>query len=73
MQDNVSKEVAANLNKIYEGLSISGNKMFNAANHIDHYVHDILDYTILSDNLKQLSKEITIFEVQQAIEDTIEI
>ena len=73
VQDNVSKDVAAKLYKIYDGLNKSGNKMFNAANHIDHYVHDILDYTILSDNQKQLSKEITIFEVQQAIEETIEI
>ena len=47
--------------------------MFNSAKHIDHYVSDILDYTVLCDDQNQLIKENVIFEVQEAFEQVIEI
>lgn len=63
MKEHVSLEIAQKLTKIYMGLYSSGKKMFSAANHIDHYIHDILDYTILSDDNKHLNQNLHTFDI----------
>ena len=47
--------------------------MYSAAQHIDHYVHDILDYTILDDNEMQFEIDEQVFDVKNAIDDIISI
>lgn len=47
--------------------------MFSAAKHIDHYIHDILDYTILSDEHKRLNQDLHTFDICDSIDEVIEI
>jgi hypothetical protein len=51
-KENGNNEAASQLEKIYTGLKTSGSKILSAAEHIDHYIHDILDFTVLSDDKK---------------------
>ena len=41
--------------------------MSSAAKFIDYFVHDILDYTILSDDQKLFKKDMQIFDVKESI------
>ena len=43
--------------KIYNGLHKCGTKMNSAAQFIDFFVHDILDYTILNKNCRNFLKD----------------
>lgn len=47
--------------------------MVKAGKFIDYFVHDILDYSILSREDRNFTKDITAFDVREAIEEIIEI
>lgn len=47
--------------------------MVKAGKFIDYFVHDILDYSILSRNDKNFTKDITCFDVREAIEEILDI
>ena len=47
--------------------------MVKAGKFIDYFVHDILDYSILSRDDKNFTKDITCFDVREAIEEILEI
>ena len=61
------------LKAIFEGIRYSGSKMTSAAKFIDHFVHDILDYTILNNDSKNFIKDLSIFDVRKAVKEILEI
>ena len=47
--------------------------MSSASMYIDHFVHDMLDYSILSKGGEKLEKTISKFDVRKSISEIIEI
>ena len=43
--------------------------MASATKFIDFFVHDILDYTLLSKNDKNFTKNITVFDMKTAVDE----
>ena len=50
----------------------STKKMSSATKFIDFFVHDILDYTILSKDQTNFNKNITIFSISSAVYEIID-
>lgn len=46
--------------------------MGSATKFIDFFVHDILDYTILKKDSKNFNRNITIFDVYEAVDEITE-
>lgn len=72
--------VLEKLKLINEGLQTNATKMTNSANLIDYFVHDLLDYTILSNNMENFLKDNhrfnisdCIYEVYEMLEDKIKL
>lgn len=63
--------VNSDLDKIFSGLSTCGRKMYSAVKFIDYFVHDILDYTLLNQEEKNFTKNLAVFDVQEAINEVI--
>ena len=61
------------LDLIYQGLEKNSDKMKASAKLIDYFVHDILDYTVLTNDSKNFIKEITNFDLQECIIQIYEI
>ena len=57
------------LYNIYTKICICGQKISSATKFIDFFVHDILDYTILNKDDKNFTKNITVFNIQSAINE----
>ena len=67
--------VLKRLNKIYDGLQINSSKMTSSAMFIDYFVHDMLDYTVLT-NENESSKFVktkTSFDIRDAIKEIYQI
>ena len=47
--------------------------MTSSANIIDFFVHDILDYTILTNDDKNFIKDLTIFDIRDAVNQILVI
>lgn len=58
---------------IYEGLMECGKKIVSATKFIDFFVHDMLDYSILNQQDKEFTKDITKFNVVDAVNEIREI
>ena len=58
---------------IYEGLVECGKKIVSATKFIDFFVHDMLDYSILNQDDKKFSKDITRFNILEAVNEIKEI
>ena len=54
---------------IIEKIEQCNNKMGCATKFIDFFVHDILDYTILNKDSLNFTKNVTIFNIEQAIHE----
>ena len=50
-----------------------GSKIKQASKFIDFFVHDILDYTIINQQDKPLTKNIEVFDVKEAVLETLNI
>ena len=61
-----------NMFDIYDQINNSTKKMASATKFIDFFVHDILDYTILNKDETNFNKNITIFNVKEAVEEILE-
>ena len=61
------------LKNIFAGLKSCGKKMTSSSNFIDFFVHDILDYTILNKDDKNFSKDLSIFNMEVALNQILEI
>lgn len=58
---------------IYKSLLKSGKKITCASKFIDFFVHDILDYTLLSKDSNNFTKNFTVFNIHEAVKEIIEI
>ena len=58
---------------IYDGLMECGKKIVSATKFIDFFVHDLLDYSILNQEDKEFSKDITRFSILDAVNEIKEI
>ena len=67
--DNVSTVIFEKLKLICEGLEINSNKMTSSAKFIDYFIHDVLDYTVLSNESAKFIKIMTKFDIREAIEE----
>lgn len=47
--------------------------MMSSANLIDYFVHDILDYTILTNDSKNFTKDISVFDIRECVEQILVI
>lgn len=65
-----SKELLQNS---YEGIKTSGRYITNSAQLIDFFVHDMLDYTILTSKKENFTKNIETFDIKESIEQIIGI
>ena len=48
-------------------------KIVSATKFIDYFVHDMLDYSMLNEDEKKFTKDITIFDVKDAVNEILEI
>jgi hypothetical protein len=56
-----------------EGVMSCSKKIMSATKFIDFFVHDILDYTILTKEGNNFVKNVTVFDIQDAINDLKDI
>ena len=66
-EDPIIKLVLQKLKLINEGLKTNAIKMTNSANFIDYFVHDLLDYTILSNSVENFLKDNQRFDILECI------
>ena len=66
-------ELRKELCEIFESIQSSGNKMATATKFIDFFIHDILDYTIINEGTKNFTKNISIFNVKDAVDEIMDI
>jgi signal transduction histidine kinase len=65
-QEDISN-IKSSLISIFNGLANSGKRIVCAANFIDFFVHDILDYTILNKDSNKFTKKIEVFSIKLAV------
>jgi len=66
-------EYSDELQQIYVGMMNCCQKMTSSANIIDFFVHDILDYTILTNDDKNFIKDLSIFDIREAVNQILVI
>ena len=66
-EDPFIKLILNKLNLIKEGLSTNSVKMTNSANLLDYFVHDMLDYTILTNSVENFLKDNSSFDIAECI------
>ena len=67
------KALCANITKCYQGLYTCGKKIKSSGQFIDFFVHDILDFTMLNKDGKNFSKDLKVFNINDAISQITEI
>ena len=70
---NEIKAIHKKLDSTYKGLNACGKKLKQAANFVDFFVHDILDYTMLNKDDTNFTKDIKVFDIRLAVTQIIEI
>ena len=58
---------------ISKGLGVCCTKISSAGKFIDFFVHDILDYTILSKDNHKFIKNMAVFNLKQSIQELLEM
>ena len=66
-EDPFVKLILEKLKLINQGLYTNSIKMTNSANLIDYFVHDMLDYTILSNTVDNFVKDNSTFDIAECI------
>ena len=56
---------------MYEGIKKSSRYITNSAQLIDFFVHDILDYSIISNKNENFTKKVEIFDIQESVDQII--
>ena len=65
--------VHTRLKLICEGLETNASKMTSSAKFIDYFVHDMLDYTVLTNDCSNFIKNVTRFDIRTVIEEIYQI
>jgi hypothetical protein len=50
-----------------------GGKIISACKFIDFFVHDVLDYTLLSKDAKNFIKQMQVFNIRDAVKEIVEV
>ena len=58
---------------IYNGLEKGTNKIFTASKHIDYFVHDMLDYSVLNRDNSNFVINNNQFDIKNAIEEMVDV
>ena len=61
--------ISQKLSLICDGLEKNSVKMTSSAKFIDYFVHDILDYTVLTNDSHNFMKNNTVFDIREAIQE----
>ena len=61
------KKIEKGLEKVCEGLKTCGKKMTNSAKFIDYFVHDILDFSILTKVGSKFTKDLNIQSIKETV------
>ena len=61
------KKALNGLHKVCEGLKTCGKKMANSAKFIDYFVHDILDFSILTRTGAKFTKDLNIISIKETV------
>ena len=64
---NILEQISQKLSLICEGSEKNSDKMTCSAKFIDYFVHDILDYTVLTNDSQNFVKNNTVFDIRDAI------
>ena len=67
-----NEQLKGNLTEVFGFITQCNKKLRSATKFIDFFVHDMLDYTILQKDQSNFTKQITIFNIQEAINEIIE-
>lgn len=73
LHKNVQKVVYERLELVCEGLETNSTKITSSAKFVDYFVHDMLDYTILTNESSKFIKIISKFDIRNAIKEIYEI
>ena len=68
-----NSKVAEKIKLIMEGLLKNSFKMTSSAKFIDYFVHDMLDYTVLTNDKDNFVKDLQEFDVSDTIEQITKI
>lgn len=66
-------ELKALLETSYDGIKTSGRYITNSAQLIDFFVHDILDYSVITNKSENFTKNIDTFDIKESIDQIIAI
>ena len=61
------------MTNIFNGLGVCCTKISSAGKFIDFFVHDILDYTVLSKDSHKFIKNMDVFNLKQSIRELLEM
>jgi hypothetical protein len=61
------------LEEIHTGFEVCSKKIVSASKFIDHFVHDMLDYTTLCKDGANFIKNIDNFDIRSAMNEIVEI
>lgn len=71
--DKISFIFLQNITGVQQNMKISVKKINCAGQFIDHFIHDILDYTILRENDFNFIKSCSTFDIRESIDQIIQI
>ena len=70
---SLTSEAITQMTNTFKGLGVCCTKIRSAGKFIDFFVHDILDYTILSKDGIQFIKNMDVFNLKHSIQEIFEM
>lgn len=61
--------ISDKMSLICDGLEKNSFKMTSSAKFIDYFVHDILDFTVLTNDSHNFIKNFTVFDIRDAFQE----
>ena len=71
--EQITTEMKTQAQKIVEGIQTCTHKISSAGKFIDFFVHDILDYTVLSRNAANFVKNMQVFHAKACVQEIVDI
>lgn len=67
------KEIAKKFESILNDFLKNGNKLSNAAQFLDYFIHSVLDYSVLNGKSSNFTKNIDTFDIRDCINQIVDI
>ena len=71
--DEIVRQAKHKLNQVIRNAEICSNKMCSSSKFLDYFVHDMLDYTILTNDKENFNFQISEFCLQDSIDEIVDI